>query len=537
MYKNLRWKVITILAVLLIFGSLGLYPIIASRYGVKSPAWLMAYQLRLGLDLKGGLQLILQVQTNDAIKVEVESSAEQLRNALKDANVPVTAVQTDPAQAQFTIEGIPGPSESQFRTIADNQTGQSYDRDARGAGTHVFTMKPNILKQRREETVAQAIQTLERRVNELGVAEPWVGPYGSAGDQIMVELPGLKDPARAKEIMGKTAMLELKLVEAGPLPDEASLLQAQGGKLPADMETVRGVAATPGDTARPYYLVKKTAIINGNDLRNAKPTIDQYNQPAVSFTLSNEGSAKFGAATAANIGRQLAIILDDQIESAPVIQSAISREGQITGTFTAQEASDLALVLRSGALPASLTYQRSQEVGPTLGADSVKAGVMASIMGLTAVTLFMLMYYRLAGINAFVSIVMNLVILLGFMAYVGAVMTLPGIAGFILTIGMGVDSNVLIFERIREELATKKGIRQAVGAGFDRVFVTIIDTHVASLIAAAFLFQFGTGPIRGFATTLFFGLLSNVFTAVFVSRTLFEFVLSKKQAGATQLSI
>jgi len=537
MYKNLRWKIVTVLAVLLIFGGLGLYPIIAAKYGITSPKWLMAYQLRLGLDLKGGLQLILKVQTDDAIKAEVESTSEQIRTALKDANIPVSGIRTDPAQAQIIVEGIPGPSVSQFRTIAEQQTGDSYDRDDRGGGTHVFTMKPNILKQRREETVAQAVQTLERRVNELGVAEPFVGPYGTAGNQIMVELPGLKDPARAKQIMGKTAMLELKLVEAGPMPDEKSLLAAHNNAVPEEMEVVRGVPATPGDTSRPYYLVKKTAIITGNDLRGAKPTIDRFNQPAVSFTLSNEGSTKFGAATAANIGRQLAIILDDQIESAPVIQSAISREGQITGTFTQQEASDLALVLRSGALPASLDYQQSTEVGPTLGADSVRAGVVASLMGLAFVTFFMLMYYRLAGVNAFVSIVMNLIILLGFMAYVGAVMTLPGIAGFILTIGMGVDSNVLIFERIREELETKKGIRQAVAAGFDRVFVTILDTHVASLIAAAFLFQFGTGPIRGFATTLFFGLLSNVFTAVFVSRTVFEFVLSKKPAGATKLSI
>jgi preprotein translocase subunit SecD len=242
--------------------------------------------------------------------------------------------------------------------------------------------------------------------------------------------------------------------------------------------------------------------------------------------------------TAANVNRLLAIILDGQVRSAPVIQEAISTtEARITGTFTQQEVQDLALVLRSGALPASLTYQESREVGPTLGAASVRAGIVASLMGLALVTLFMLVYYKLSGVNAFVSITLNLVILLGFMAYLDAAMTLPGIAGFILTIGMGVDSNVLIFERIREELANKKSARQAVAAGFDRVFVTIVDTHVASLIAAGFLFQFGTGSIRGFATTLFFGLVTNVFTAVFVSRTLFDFILSRRPAGATQLSI
>jgi preprotein translocase subunit SecD len=278
--------------------------------------------------------------------------------------------------------------------------------------------------------------------------------------------------------------------------------------------------------------------VTGRDLRTARPTTDEYNAPAVSFTLNTEGVAKFGPATRANVGRYLAIVLDSQVVSAPRIESAIERpDARITGRFTAQEASDLALVLRSGALPASLTQLEERQVGPTLGADSIRAGVMASLIGLGLVTAFMLIYYRLSGVNAFVSIVLNLVILLGFMSYLGAVMTLPGIAGFILTIGMGVDSNVLIFERIREELAAKKGARQAIAAGFDRVFITIVDTHVSSLIAAAILFQFGTGPIRGFATTLFFGLLSNVFTAVFVSRTLFEFILSRKPAGAAELSI
>jgi preprotein translocase subunit SecD len=237
--------------------------------------------------------------------------------------------------------------------------------------------------------------------------------------------------------------------------------------------------------------------------------------------------------TGANVGRYLAIILDDRVVSAPRIDGAITQpEARITGRFTPQEADDLALVLRSGALPAALTYLDQREVGPTLGKDSVRAGILASVIGLGLVTVFMLVYYRLAGINAFVSIVLNLVILLAFMSYLGAVMTLPGIAGFILTIGMGVDSNVLIFERIREELAAKKGARQAIAASFDRVFITIVDTHVSSMIAAAFLFQFGTGPIRGFATTLFFGLISNVFTAVFVSRTLFEFILSRRPAGS-----
>jgi preprotein translocase subunit SecD len=351
-----------------------------------------------------------------------------------------------------------------------------------------------------------------------------------------VQLPGVTDITRAKNIIGQTAILELKLVEAGPTSDQATLLQPYGGQLPADMQVVTGTAEAPGAPLS-YYLVRKVPVITGRDLRNAKPTLDEYNKPAVSFSLNSDGQKKFGAATSANIGRSLAIVLDNRVMSAPRIDSAIYGDGRIYGSFTQQQASDLALVLRSGALPASLTYLEQREVGPTLGLDSIRAGIMASLIGLALVTLFMLVYYRLAGVNAFVSIVLNLAILLGFMAYLGAVMTLPGIAGFILTIGMGVDSNVLIFERIREELATGKGARQAVAAGFDRVFLTIVDTHVSSLIAAGFLFQFGTGPIRGFATTLFFGLIANVFTSVFVSRTVFEFVLSKRPAGSTQLSI
>jgi preprotein translocase subunit SecD len=303
------------------------------------------------------------------------------------------------------------------------------------------------------------------------------------------------------------------------------------------MEIVSGVSDLPGDTSRVYYLVRRVATVAGQELRNARPTLDEFNQPAIAFTLRSDAAAKFGRETRANIGRQLAIILDDQVISAPVIESQINAEGRITGRFTTQEANDLSLVLRSGALPASLTYLERREVGPSLGADSIRAGITASLTGLALVTLFMLVYYRLAGVNALVSITLNLVILLGFMAYLGAAMTLPGIAGFILTIGMGVDSNVLIFERIREELAAKKGARAAIAASFDRVFITILDTHIASLIAAAFLFQFGTGPIRGFATTLTFGLLANVFTAVFVSRTIFEFVLSRRPAGSTHVSV
>ena len=282
-----------------------------------------------------------------------------------------------------------------------------------------------------------------------------------------------------------------------------------------------------------YYLVKRVAAVTGRDLRNARASLDENNQPAVSFTLHNEGGARFGKVTAENIGRQLAIVLDGRVQSAPRIESRISTDGRITGSFTSEEVQNLSLILRSGALPATLTYLEERTIGPSLGADSIRSGVLASFVGLLFVVLFMLVYYKLSGVNAVVALVFNLVILLGLMAYIGAVMTLPGIAGFVLTMGMGVDSNVLIFERIKEELEAQRGVRAAINAGFARVFWTLVDTHTAALISAAFLFQFGTGPIRGFAVTLFVGLVSNLFTSTFVSKTLFELALARKHQVAT----
>ena len=516
MTKNFRWKVLTILAVIAV-----------SIWSFYPPQ----RKVRLGLDLKGGVHLVLRVQTDDALRIETETSVERLREALAEAGVTATMTEVDPMQLR--VEKVTAEQDAQFRRVADDQLQAVFNRESGTDGRYVFTMKPNIAVTLREEAVTQALQTIERRVNELGVAEPIVARAGSGGDQILVQLPGVTDVARAKEIIRSTALLELKIVEAGPFSSQEALLQARGGTIPPEMEVVTGVsdvsAGSPPETV--VYLVRRVAAVTGRDLRNARPTLDENNQPAVSFSLNREGARKFGRVTGDNIGRQLAIILDGRVQSAPRIESRITDEGRITGSFTQQEAQDLSLVLRSGALPASLTYLEERTVGPSLGADSVRAGVTASLGGLVLVALFMLAYYRLSGINAIVSIVLNLVILLGFLAYVNATLTLPGIAGFVLTIGMGVDSNVLIFERIKEELATAKGARAAVSAGFDRVFLTILDTHIASLIAAAFLFQFGTGPIRGFATTLFFGLLSNVFTAVFVSRTLFELFLTRRQVA------
>ena len=514
MSKNLRWKVLVIVGVTAL-AVWSFYP--------------PDQKVRLGLDLKGGVHLVMRVQTDDALRLETQTTADRLAEQLKTANIPIGPIALVGANS-FTVTGVAAAQDAAFRA-ALTEVDVNYDRSS-GAGGYTFTLKPNIAVQLREDTVNQALQTIERRVNELGVAEPVVARH-SAADQILVQLPGVTEVNRAKEIIRSTALLELKQVEQGPFPDEGAARQAYAGNVPPDIQilpgTIEGAPGQPASTG--YYAVRRLGAVTGRDLRNARPTLDENNRPAVSFSLNNEGARKFGIFTQANIGKQLAIVLDGRVQSAPVIQSRIDDEGRITGNFTNQESQDLSLKLRSGALPASLTYLEERTVGPSLGADSVRAGVTAAAGGLLLVTVFMLFYYKLAGFNALVSIAINLILLLGLMAYVGATMTLPGIAGFILTIGMGVDSNVLIFERIKEELISGKGVKQAVAAGFDRVLLTILDTHVASLISAAFLFQFGTGPIRGFAMTLTIGLLSNVFTAYFVSRTLFELTLSRRQVA------
>jgi len=512
MNQNVRWKLVLILAVIAL-----------SVWSFYPPST----KINLGLDLKGGVHLVLRVQTDDALKLETETTVERLRDTLTRGSVQFTKVEMKDAKS-FVVEGV--QNDQAYRAAAVDPDAV-YNRSS-GVGGYTYAMKPNIENQLRGEAVTQALQTIERRVNELGVAEPIVARQGAV-DQILVELPGVSDVQRAKDIIRNTAVLELKIVEQGPFASEELAKQAYSNNVPPETLLLPGSgdpAAGAGTPGTVYYAVRRASVVTGRDLRNARPTLDENNLPAVSFSFNSEGARKFGAATETNIGRQLAIVLDNRVFSAPVIQSRISDEGRISGSFTQQEAQDLSLVLKSGALPASLTYLEERTVGPSLGAESVRAGVLASIGGLAMVVVFMVFYYKLTGLNAIISIVVNLIILLGLMAYLGFTMTLPGIAGFILTIGMGVDSNVLIFERIKEEMTTARGARAAVNAGFDRVWWTIVDTHVSSLISACLLLQFGTGPIRGFAVTLIIGLLANVFTAVFVSRTVFELVLGRRQA-------
>jgi preprotein translocase subunit SecD len=526
--KNLRWKLITVITVFVVFAAVGIYPIVAARYNIQSPGVLIDRQLKLGLDLKGGVHFVLRVQTDDALRLSTEQEMERLRAELMTRGITVGNI-TAPDHIRFVVEGVPPAQDAAFRDVA-TEVQTNFDRSSSANGTYTFTMKPNVQITLRDESVVQARQTIERRINELGVAEPSIAQQGA--DQILVQLPGVSDVERAKGIIGSPGLLELKIVEQGPSASREALLV--NGQEPAGMEIIPGTSGVPGDTTNTvYYLVRRVAAVSGKDLRNARPTIDENNQPAVGFTLNNEGGRRFGTVTGENIGRQLAIVLDGRVQSAPRIEGRITTDGRISGSFTQEEVQNLSLILRSGALPASLTYLEERTIGPTLGADSIRSGVLASLVGLLLVMSFMLVYYKLSGVNAVVALVFNLVILLGLMAYVGAVMTLPGIAGFVLTMGMGVDSNVLIFERIKEELEAGRGVRASIDAGFKRVFLTLVDTHTAALISAAFLFQFGTGPIRGFAVTLFVGLVANLFTSTFVSKSLFELALARRHQVAT----
>ena len=516
MKKNLKWKAALIALVVVVFG-----------LSMNPPE----EKIKLGLDLRGGIHLIMKVNTVDALVAVTDETVDALGSLLDAESISFDNVESD-EPGSVRVVGLNVNKDQEFRTLVETNH-PSWDPTRPEPGVWELRMRPADLNRVREETVTQAIETIRRRVDGLGVAEPVIAPHGDRGDQILVQLPGYGDVANAKKVIRSTAKLDLKLVQSAAATKE-QLLQGRA-QAPAGMEVLPGKAET-GATDEVWYMVEKVPMITGRDLKNARQSIDyETNTPNVSFLLKPEGANKFRRATQENIGRQLAIVLDDRVFSAPVIQSPIYDEGQITGQFTLEEAQNLALTLRSGALPASLEYQEERTVGPSLGADSVRTGVMASAVGLAGVVLFILFYYRLSGINAVVALMLNLLMLLGAMAYFAATLTLPGIAGVILTIGIGVDSNVLIFERIKEEMRGGKTPRTAISAGFSKVFRTIFDTHLTSLVAAAILFQFGTGPVQGFAVTLSIGLMANVFTAIFVSRFIFDLVLGRRQVEALSI--
>ncbi len=533
MNTNLGWKVIVIAAVLIffLFGIFGI-PSSFSGHGLVAA---MQNRISLGLDLKGGTHLILQVQVNDAVNIDSDNAVERLKSSLRSHKINYAEIsKPDPVNSpeKVVIKGIPPEQSSDLRSIVSDNLPE-YNLASGSENTWTVAMKPQSLTELKQRAVTQAIETIRNRIDQLGVSEPVIEEHGLGQYQILVQLPGVDDPARVKEIMQSTAMLEIRQSLGGPYPSEQAALQDHGGVLPPDAVLMQGksIGATQGDNGPVWYLISRSSAVTGRDLRDATPSRNENGQPSVNFNLSNEGGRRFAAFTGAHVGDNLAVVLDGKVQEVAVIKEQIHDRGNIEGRFSEQEAKDLAMILRSGALPAGIKYLEERTVGPSLGSDSIRAGVTAAVIGMLAVLIFMLVYYHAAGINADVALILNLVILLGFLGFSGATLTLPGIAGVILTVGMGVDSNVLIFERIREELRNGKTPPSAVEQGFAHAWITIVDTHVTTIVSAVILFIFGTGPVRGFAVTLSFGLFANLFTAVFVSRVIFDWLLSRKQRG------
>ncbi|MEJ7606200.1 MAG: protein translocase subunit SecD [Bryobacteraceae bacterium] len=530
MMKGLQTKAAVIAAVILIC----IYGIIGIPKSREELAANWNRNIRLGLDLRGGSHLVLQVQVQDAFIAEAQQVVERIKDEASKAGISIGSIEnTEPKsietanQVQVLIKGVPPEKAGQFRTIAGERFPSWNLNPVAGSNTDFsMSLKPTDALEIRRNTVQRAISTIETRINGLGLAESAVQPRGrqDAEGEILVQLPGVDDPARIKQILQTAAVLELYEVKDGPFTNEEEARAKHGGLLPLNTKLLKGSVRSGQDQG--WMLVNRAPVVRGTDLRDAKPLQSQTGQWEVQFVLTQDSAGRFERFTEANVGNKLAIVLDNQWKTAPTINGKIGDTGVITNMGGQQEASDLALTLRAGSLPASLLYLQESTVGPSLGADSIRQGLLAGIVGVGAVVLVMLAYYKKSGINATLALFLNALILIAALAYFGAVLTLPGIAGIILTIGMAVDSNVLIFERIREELRNGKAVFAAVDAGFGKAFVTILDTHVTTVVSCLFLFLFGTGPVKGFAVTLVIGLLANVFTAVFVSKFIFDWELS-----------
>jgi preprotein translocase subunit SecD len=540
MNSNLRWKAIFVAAVigLCIYGLVGLPDFPTSWTTVKQN---LSSRIRLGLDLQGGTHLVLQVQVNEAVRQETNQRVSQLYTLLRDKNIasdqPVSTSDT-----QIKVSNLAPERIGDFRNLVSDSF-PDWDPPAAAPGEtngYLLNMKAAAISAIQQRTMDQSVTTIRRRVDQLGLREPVIEPYGQGDNEIIVELAGEGDPTQAKIVISQGGALEVRLVEdTHAYTSQAEAQAAHNGVLPANTELLPGKSqGNDPNAGQVWYLVARDAVITGRDLRTARAQRSTQRPPYydVGFNLTTDAGRRFGQFTEPNIGKSIATILDHKVELVATLNGKIEDQGVIEGTFTEQEASDLALILEAGALPASITYLEERTVGPSLGADSIRHGMQASLTSLIVVLIFMLVYYRSAGANAVIALLLNLLILLAALAYFSAVLTLPGIAGVILTIGMGVDSNVLIFERIREELRAGKSPVSAVDLGFKRAFLTIIDTHVTTVVSAVFLFLFGTGPIKGFAISLTIGLVANLFTSVYVSRMIFDWHLSKS-TQQTELSI
>ncbi|MDQ2712943.1 MAG: protein translocase subunit SecD [Acidobacteriota bacterium] len=540
MKRNLRIKFAFILAVILVclYGIIGL---------PRNKAELIANwnnNIHLGLDLRGGTYLVVQVQQQDAFNAQAGADAERLKTAAAQAGVQYSTVDVEEAKdlrtavkAAILIKGVPSTQAGTLRSIANEKFAQWLLTPLNGTD-YRLTMRPTESLALWQRVLAQTKNTLDKKINALGVSEATVQQRREDQDaELLVQLPGVDDPARVKQILQTAAQLELYDVKGGPYASREEALAQNNGVLPVGTRLIGSAGTDPNTRGGGVYLVARTPIVRGPDIRDARA---EQGQAAggweTGFVLSQDAAKRFSTYTGANIGGRLAIVLDGKVLSAPRIDGQISDNGVINGIGNRQEALDLALNLKAGSLPAKVIYEQENTVGPSLGADSIREGFAAGIAGVLAVIVAMLIYYKKSGINATLALVLNALILVACLSYFDAVLTLPGIAGIILTIGMAVDSNVLIFERIREELRSGKAVIPAVDSGFGKALLTIIDTHVTTVVSCAILFLFGSGPVRGFAVTLVIGLMANLFTAVFVSRFIFDWELSRPRP-VTALSI
>jgi len=554
--------IVTVLGIYIVIGPHGRRPHFKdfTWSGIKST---LAQNISLGLDLKGGSHLVMRVKVEDYLKRLTEDSATAAQNAAKDAGFDVKDARADTAGGNYRVSLQVGDP-SKVKDIRDavekkvdlsDRAGWSF---ASSGNTVSWTLKGATQVALGESATDQAMKIIESRINAIGVAEPTLARHGGQNShEILLQMPGVQDPEHVKQLLAGQSHLELVHVISPPSPapsqtystkEEAIASLNSGGNIPTNRRvlayTERAELATqePNAKAAPpkkWVVVESPAIIDGAELRTAaaNPARAGGEEYEISFSLKKSGADKFGAWTGANINEYMGVVLNDEVKSIAFIKGQIFDQGEITGRFSKQSSEDLALTLRSGALPAPIEYQEERTVGPSLGADSIRSGVRASVLGLALVVVFMLFYYRGSGINAVVALLLNMILMIAGLIMFGATLTLPGIAGIILTIGMAVDSNVLIFERIREELRSGKTVPSAVEQGFGHAFVTIIDTHVTTIVSSLFLYVFGAGPIRGFAVTLVLGLLVNLFSAVYVSRTIFMWLLTRKGRRVESLSI
>ncbi len=502
--------------------------------------------ITLGLDLQGGIHLVMEVDEDRAVEIAVDRSVASLQDVLVEKKIPVESV-TRTGPAQITMQFQNAELKEQIQKLIDDYPIFSETASAGSANRLVWELREAEVKRIKDSAINQALETIRNRIDQFGVAEPIVQRQGLK--QIVVQLPGVKEPKRARDLIKETALLEFKMLDEDnqskldlpgriPKDKEADVLKQAEGKLP-EGDQILFERAVDKDTGREYripYLVKKRVMLTGDVLSDARVSIGQFNDPYVSIEFDGKGGREFERITGDNIKKRMAVVLDNTIYSAPVIQDRITGgRAQITGTFSMQEANDLAIVLRAGALPAPLKIIQDLTVGPSLGKDSIEKGVQATLFAGAMVVIFMIVYYRMSGVIADFALVLNLLCLIGALSALNATLTLPGIAGIVLTIGMGVDSNVLIFERIREELRSGKAVRLAVDGGYDKALLTIVDSHVTTLITGVALFLFGTGPIKGFAVTLCLGIGINLFTALIGTKVIFDLLNQRHKVG--QLSI